>query len=120
MVARRNPSRRNPLKRKSDATKTSSPTKKARLVLMKELAEIYKNDELNKDNLCYYFNCFYEKKKLIYPWLKKDTLRWHIRAMNKKGNVTKTTTNTTNAYEQDPNCVETITIDQHQVSLTWF
>ena len=44
---------RNPLKRKGDANKTSStPTKKARLVLIKELAKIYENDKIkNKINL---------------------------------------------------------------------
>jgi len=59
------------------------------------------------------------KKKLIYPWLKKYTLRWHIRAVNERESKTTTTTTTTTTEEQDPNCLETTIIDQHQVSLTW-
>ena len=44
-----------------------------------------------------YFNCFYDENKLIFPWLKKDTLRRHIRAINKKEDTTNdgTTFNTT-------------------------
>ena len=51
---------------------------------MKELAKIYEKDKINKAIMSCDFNSFFAKNKLIYPWLKKDTLRWHIHAMNKK------------------------------------
>ena len=72
-----------------------------------------------------YFNCFYDENKLIFPRLKKDTLRWHIRAINKKEDTNDDTTNTTTTSTttrkgHGPNFLETTIIDQHQVSVTWF
>ena len=115
---------RNPLKRKGrDIPKDNAPAKKARVVMMKQLAKEYNKDKNKDNNITYYFNCFYEKNKLIYPWLKKDTLRWHIRANNKlvttKTSSKTTTTTTTTGTNQPTNCSETEIIDQNQVSITW-
>ena len=62
-----------------------------------------------------------KKNKLIYPWLKKDALRWHDRANNKLVNSTSitTTTTTSTTHDQTPNCLETTIIDRNQVSITW-
>ena len=68
-----------------------------------------------------------KKNKLIYPWLKKDALCWHVRANNKLVNSTNITTTTTTStstttsttHDQTPNCLETTIIDQNQVSITW-
>ena len=117
--------RRNPLKRKCAAVDTDAATKRARVTLMKQMAKKYKKNKIDKVNVYTYFNCFYEENKLIFPWLKKDTLRWHIRAINKKENtnddkINTTTTSITTAKGHAPNFLETTIIDQHQVSLTWF
>ena len=79
----------NPLKRKGAAvdTGTDAPTKRVRITLMKQLAKKYKKSKINKVNVYDYFNRFYVENKLIYPWLKKDTLRCHIGAINKKEQI---------------------------------
>ena len=110
----------NPLKRKGrDIPKDNAPAKKARVVMMKQLAKEYNKD----NNITYYFNCFYEKNKIIYPWLKKDALRWHIRANNKLVKSTTktktTTTGTSTSTNQPTKCSETEIIDQNQVSIIW-
>ena len=114
------------MKRKGAAFDTNAPTKRARIALMKQLAKKYKKSKINKVNVYDYFNRFYVENKLIFPWLKKDTLRWHICAINKKeqttndGTTINTTTSTTTGEGHAPNFSETTIIDQHQVSFTWF
>ena len=116
----------NPLKSKGAVVDTDAPTKRARITLMKQLAKKYEKSKINKVNVYDYFNCFYVENKLIFPWLKKDTLRRHIRAINKKedttndGTTINTTTSTTTGKGYAPNFSETNMIDQHQVSVTWF
>ena len=118
---------RNPLKRKkADTSKSNAPAQKAGVVMMKQLVKEYNKVKNKENDVTYYFNCFFEKNKLIYPWLKKDTLRWHVRANNKLVNSTsatttktKTTSTSTNTNDQPPNCLETTIIDQNQVSITW-
>ena len=74
-----------------------------------------KQSKKKENDITYYFNCFFEKNKLIYPWLKKDTLCWHVRANNKLLNFTSATTTTTmttsTTHDQTPNCLETTAID---------
>ena len=65
----------NPLKRKGAAVDTNAPTKRTKITLMKQLAKKYKKNKINKVNVYDYFNCRYDENKLIFPWLKKDTLR---------------------------------------------
>ena len=117
---------RNPLTRKGAAVDIDAPTKRARVTRMKQLAKKYEKSKINKVNVYDFFFCFYVENKLIFPWLKKDTLRWHIRALNKKeqttndGTAINTTTSTTTGEGHAPNFSETTIIDQHQVSVTWF
>ena len=119
---------RNPLKRKcATPVDTNTPTKRARITVMKQLAKKYEKNKINKVNIYDYFNCFYDENKLIFPWLKKDNLRWHIRAIKKKEDTTDddstsvtTTTSTTSGKGHAPNFLETSITDQHQVSFTWF
>ena len=68
------------------ATNKFSSEKKARVCKMKELAEMYKigkgcdknNDNNNSNN----FNIFFMKQKVVYPWLTKEYLQWHVRVLN--------------------------------------
>jgi len=58
----------------------TAPKRKKRLHEMKELANKYvleSNKYVDKD--CFYFNNFYKEKKIIYPWLEKESFRWHVR-----------------------------------------
>ena len=52
---------------------------------MKELAERYiTNYDKSKYNDFNYFSSYYKNSKLIYPWLDKEALRWHVRKHLKK------------------------------------
>ena len=122
MVSQLMSHRKNPLKRRGATNVTIAPTKKSRILLMKQLAKKYYRDKIKKVKKFDYFNIFYEQNKLIFPWLKKDALRYHIRAINYNDTTTSSTTTkgTTTTHDQDPNFLETTIIDQHQVSHTWF
>ena len=69
---------RSSLKRKKQELISNAPIKKARIQVMKELATKFKESNLNKDKVNNYTK-FYKLQKDIYPWLKKESLRWHIR-----------------------------------------
>ena len=66
-------------KRKMIELESNAPIKKARLLFMKKLGSEYLNSQHNGK---FWFNTFYEEQKIIYPWLKKEPLRWHIRRLN--------------------------------------
>jgi len=103
---------RSSLKRKKEQLISNAPIKKARIEMMKQLATKFKKSKLNKDKVTY-FNEFYKVQKDIYPWLKKESLRWHIRASE----VTKTTAmkDTTNLPENNQNTLHSFNINQSQV-----
>ena len=67
-------------KRKINDLINNAPTKKARVNHMKELAKKYITmyEKCENKKSCY-FNDYYKTKKMIYPWLSKETLRWHVR-----------------------------------------
>ena len=75
-------------KRKINDLINNAPAKKARIKQMTELAEEYTtNYEKCGNNQYNYFNNYYKEKKMIYPWLNKETLRWHFRKyLNSKKN----------------------------------
>ena len=76
-------------KRKINDLLNNAPTKKARVNQMKELAKTYITmiyEKCGNNKYCY-FNDYYKAKKMIYPWLSKETLRWHVRKhLNNKEN----------------------------------
>ena len=69
---------RSSLERKKQELISNAPIKKARIQVMKELISKFKESNLNKDKVNN-FSKFYQLQKFIYPWLKKESLRWHIR-----------------------------------------
>ena len=67
-------------KRKINDLVNNAPTKKARVNHMKELAKNFTSMyEKCADKESSYFNDFYKTKKMIYPWLSKESFRWHVR-----------------------------------------
>ena len=50
---------------------------------MKELALMYEKESTSSNNNSNYFNDFYLREKLVYPWLTKESLRWHVRVKKK-------------------------------------
>ena len=66
-------------KRHNEELGRDAPQKKARVKLMKELATKYVNKSnklIVKDTR--YFNNYYNEKKMVFPWLAKESLRWHV------------------------------------------
>ena len=89
MPSQRLVSTRNQQKRKALELKTNAPVKKARVAKMKELALMYEKESTSSNNNSNYFNDFYLREKLVYPWLTKESLRWHVR-VKKKLNIDTT------------------------------
>ena len=59
--------------------------KRAHIKQMKELAEEFVNKSDKNSNTRYnYFNKFYHDRKLLFPWLEKESLRWHVRGLMSK------------------------------------
>ena len=88
-------------KRRLHENKVNYSSKKAKVKLMKELVLQYnKLRSLNKvnNNSYSFFQCFYDEKKVLFPWLKKESLRWHLR-MSKSisTNDMEATVSTTNS-----------------------
>ena len=111
MPSQRLVSTRNQRKRKALELQTNAPVKKARVAKMKELALMY-DKENNGNNSSNYFNEFYLKQKIIYPWLTKESLRWHIRVKKKLNIDTTSTDKSTNKTVT----LESVSIDQnHEV-----
>ena len=81
-------------KRRLHENKINYSSKKAKVTLMKELVLQYdKLKSLNKVNNHSLFQSFYDEKKILFPWLKKETLRWHVRkSKTTSTNSTKATT----------------------------
>ena len=92
-------------KRKLDENRQNYSSKRAKIMMMKKLVADY--NKLNKKKSCkanndyYLLHSFYEEKKVLFPWLKKECFRWHVR--QSKGNDTpsdctdeSTCTNTSN------------------------
>ena len=75
-------------KRKIKDLINNTPTKKARIKQMTELAEEYSTIYEKCGNNHYNcFNYYYKEKLMIYPWLDKENLRWHFRKhLNSKKN----------------------------------
>ncbi len=102
MPSQRSVSTRNQLKRKALELQTNAPVKKARVNKMKELAEMFEKEKKINSNNSNYFNEFYVTQKLIYPWLSKESLRWHTR-VKKKVKI-----DTTNQKEECNNKTKTL------------
>jgi len=68
-------------KRKLDENRRNYSSKKAKIIMMKKLATEYKRlkNNSNTNNNYYLLNSFYDEKKILFPWLKKESFRWHVR-----------------------------------------
>ena len=107
---------RNQRKRKALELQSNAPVKKARVSKMKELATMFKtvnrNNDSNKSN---YFNSFFIKQKVVYPWLSKESLRWHVRALNSQNKENMITTTTEEeSCDNKTRILESIVIDHNQ------
>ena len=56
--------------------KKNAAIKQARLLVMKRLAKEFLSTDMNGK---FHYDAFYKQNKNVYPWLKKELLRWHIR-----------------------------------------
>lgn len=75
------PLTRSSRKRKIEQNANNQQVKKARIQLMKEIARKFNKNKFNSNKSTYYdFNVLYNEQKKILPWLKKESLRWHVRA----------------------------------------
>ena len=106
----------NQQKRKALELQSNAPVKKARVSKMKELATMFKtvnrNNDSNKSN---YFNSFFIKQKVVYPWLSKESLRWHVRALNSQNKENMITTTTEEeSCDNKTRILESIVIDHNQ------
>ena len=100
---------RSSLKRKKEELITNAPIKKARIQVMKALANKYKDScKINKDKINN-FTEFYKVNKDIYPWLRKESLRWHIR----EDIITDTTS--TKLQKTNQNILQSFNTNQSQV-----
>ena len=97
-------------KRRLHDNKLNYSAKKAKVEMMKMLVVEYnKVKSLNNvNNTCCTLQGFYDEKKILFPWLKKETLRWHVR--NPK--TSKTTTDTTTEAKHN---LKSFVIQQSQV-----
>ena len=55
---------------------TNAAIKRARLLVMKRLAKEFLSSDMNGK---FHYEVLYKQNKNVYPWLKKELLRWHIR-----------------------------------------
>ena len=83
-------------KRRLHENKVNYSSKKAKVKLMKELVLQYnKLRSLNKVNNNYsLFQNFYDEKEVLFPWLKKESLRWHVQKSTSTNNMEATVTTT--------------------------
>ena len=107
---------RNQRKRKALELQSNAPVKKARVSKMKELATMFKTMNRNNDsNRSNYFNSFFIKQKVVYPWLSEETLRWHVRALNSQNKENMITTTTEEeSCDNKTRILESIVIDHNQ------
>ena len=103
---------RNQRKRKALELITNAPVKKARVAKMKELALMYEKENKYGNHNSNYFNDFYLKQKHIFPWLTKESLRWHTRVKKKLNSDTTIINKSTNKTVT----LESVSTDQnHEV-----
>ena len=109
---------RNQQKRKALELQTNAPVKKARVSRMKELAEMYESGigyDKNDNNNSNYFNKFFMKQKVVYPWLTKESLRWHVRVLkNSKKKLNKIATTTKESCDNKTRILESVVTDHSQ------
>ena len=112
---------RNQRKRKALELQTNAPVKKARVSKMKELATMFKTMNRNNDsNRSNYFNSFFIKQKVVYPWLSEETLRWHVRALNSQNKENMITTTTEEeSCDNKTKILEPIVIDHNQEACSY-
>lgn len=101
-----------PTKTKGTGAAKNAPVKKARVEKMKELAVMFHSGINNNDNSSNFFNKFYVTKKLIYPWLTKESLRWHIRVKKQHKSDTVTTNSTVLGRQNKTSTLESVSTDQ--------
>ena len=90
------------LKRKSELLVSNRLEKRARIISMKNLAKKFcRQDHLEEGNNV--FQDFYNEQKLIYPWLSKESLRWHIRSHKKTLGRSDVPSVNTSANAREPN-----------------
>lgn len=119
MVSRQVLVTRSASKRRLIENAKNAPMKKIRLAKMKQMANAYiKNKKLivNKVN----FKLFYDQNKIIYPWLSKESLRWHIRNQEKLNKVTTISNNIITTSPSDTSTTEgsNVTVDSIHDSST--
>ena len=78
-------------KEKIQELENNAPIKCARLLVMKGLASEFLSHDVNER---FRYNTFLTQKKDVYPWLKKEVLRWHIRREQDKNKKEIVSTNT--------------------------
>ena len=78
-------------KEKIQELENNAPIKRARLSVMKGLASEFLTHDVNDR---FRYNAFFIQKKDVYPWLKKEVLRWHIRREQDKNKKEIVSTNT--------------------------
>lgn len=78
-------------KRKLAENASNKANKKVRVNKMKELAGKFIKSKRSKEDKIY-LDLFYKQNKLLYPWLKKESLRWHIRHQRTTKEVQQATT----------------------------
>ena len=88
--------------RKSVELASSRLERRARVVKMKNLATKFCREHCFDGDNCNSFQKYYIEQKLIYPWLKKESLRWHVRNLKKKTVADNTLVNKT-ASSREPN-----------------
>ena len=104
---------RSSLKRKKEELISNAPIKKARIQVMKQLATKFKESRINKDKVNF-FTEFYNVQKNIYPWLKKESLRWHICALENHAD-TSVMIDTTRLQEINKSILQSFNTKQRQV-----
>ena len=90
-------------KEKIQELENNAPIKRARLLVMKRLASEFLSHDVNER---FRYNAFFTQKKDVYPWLKKEVLRWHIRReqdKNKKEIVSNNTAISSNGESTETN-----------------
>ena len=106
------PSTRSSLAKKRIDNFRFLPTKKARINIMKQLARNFVKKKPNKKHSQYFIN-FYNETKLIYDWLNKETLRWHILEQEKtmiRPPTSPESTTVTTYKTTDSDCSEQVSL----------
>jgi len=79
---------------------------------MKKLVlEYNKVKSRSKDSDINLFHKFYTEKKIVFPWLKKETLRWHTR----RSETDRSSSSTTNSSTKPKQKLASLITKQRQV-----